>query len=81
LTIRILYLIIVTKVTMVKMVTKDPTVITEVHLTSLGRNRDRWCIILPKEAIQYLGKRTRYEIQLRPLGSVSPVKVIREVIG
>ena len=67
-------------VTMVKQVTKamtkDPTVITEGHLISLGKDRGRWSVTLPQGAIQLLGKKTRYEVTLKPLGSISSVKVL-----
>ena len=67
-------------VTMVKQVTnvmtKDSTVITEGYLISLGKDRDRWSVTLPQRAIQLLGKKTRYEVTLKPLGSIGPVRVM-----
>ena len=61
---------------MVKLVTKDPTVMTEGHLISLGRDRGRWSVAIPHEAVQLLGKRTRYKVILKPLGSISPAKIL-----
>lgn len=62
----------------VTMVTKvaDPTVIIEGHLTSLGKKRDRWCVLLSPSASKHLGKRTRYTISFQPAGSISPVRVL-----
>jgi len=59
------------------MVTKirDNEVTVEVHLTSLGRSRDRWCISIPPKVSKYLGKRTRYKVKFTPIGTIHPVKI------
>ena len=60
---------------MVKQVTvKDPTVIAEGHLISLGKERDRWGIAVPQQAIKFLGRNTIYEVTLKPLGSICMVR-------
>lgn len=61
----------------IKVVTKDPTIITEGYLVSLGKDRDRWAVAVPREATRLLGKKTRYEVELRPIGSIGPVRVLR----
>lgn len=64
-------IIIVTMITRVK----DRTVTMEGRLASLGREKDRWCVVLPSEVSKYLGKRTRYEITFKPLGSIGLMRV------
>ena len=65
-------------VTMVKQVTKvmtkDPTVVAEGHLISLGKDRNRWSIAVPQQAIKFLGRNTIYEVTLKPLGSICIVR-------
>lgn len=63
------------------MVTKvnDPTVIIEGHLSSLGRKRDRWCVPLSPSASRHLGKRTRYTITFKPVGSIGRTMVLGSV--
>jgi len=67
-------------VTMVKQVmrkqvtVKDPTVVAEGHLISLGKERNRWSIAVPQQAIKFLGRNTIYEVTLKPLGSICMVK-------
>ena len=63
-------------VTMVTKVKDYPTIITKGHLASLGKKKDRWCIILPPRVTGYLGKKTEYKIRLIPIGSVNPVHII-----
>jgi len=65
-------------VTMVKQVTKvmtkDPTVVAKGHLISLGKDRNRWSIAVPQQAIKFLGRNTIYEVTLKPLGSICIVR-------
>jgi len=64
-------IIIVTMVTKIR----DNTVTLEAHLTSLGRNRDRWCLLIPPKVSGYLGKQTRYRVKFTPIGTIHPVEV------
>lgn len=57
-------------VTNVTRITLDPTVTTEGHLVSLGKNRNRFCFIIPADAIPHLGKQTLYEITFKPIGTL-----------
>ena len=59
------------------MITKvnDHTVTMEGHLASLGKEKNRWCVVLPIEVSKYLGKRTSYEIRFKPLGSIGFVRM------
>lgn len=66
------------------MVTKtasDPTVIIQTHLTSLGKSRDRWCVLIPPQAVPALGKKTNYEITFTPIGSIKPVRVLQGAVS
>lgn len=61
------------------MVTKtasDPTVVFQTHLTSLGKSRNRWCVLIPPAAVPALGKKTNYEIAFTPIGSIKPVRIL-----
>jgi len=59
---------------------QKPTVAMEGHLASLGRKKDRWCIVLPVNVSIHLGKRTRYTITFTPTGSINPVRVLEATI-
>lgn len=66
------------------MVTKgasDSTVIIQTHLTSLGKSRDRWCVLIPPQAVPALGKKTNYEITFTPIGSIKPVRVLQGAVS
>ena len=73
---RLFEIIMVTMVTKIK----DSTVIVEGHLTSLGKKRDRWCILLSPSMSKHLGKRTRYTITFSPVGSMNPPRIL-EIVG
>lgn len=64
-------IIIVTMVTKVR----DNVVTIEAHLTSLGRNRDRWCLLIPPKVSRHFGKQTRYKVRFTPIGTIHPVEV------
>ena len=64
---------------MVTKVNDYPTVTTQGHLASLGKKKNRWCVILPSKVTGYLGKETEYEIRLIPIGSVNPVHIVGAV--
>lgn len=60
-------------------VTPPPTLATagaptEVSFTgrvaSLGRDRDRWCVVIPRTTAQLLDKRKIFQVTLRPIGSL-----------
>ena len=55
----------------------DHTVLIEGHLTNFSKKRDRWCVLLSNEASRVLGKKTKYEIQFKPIGSIPTVRILR----
>lgn len=58
---------------------KDSIVVLEAHLTSLGKSRNRWCILIPPKVTRYLGKQTRYEVSLKPMGTIPPIRILEAV--
>ena len=63
---------------MVTRVTNDVTIVFEGHLASLGKSRNRYCIIISPELSQHFGKYTNYEITCRPVGSIGKIEVVRD---
>ena len=55
----------------------DPIVVIESHLVSLGKKANRWCVPIPQEASLVLGKKTRYEVEFRPMGTLHGLKEVR----
>jgi len=46
------------------------TVVFTTKFTSLGRKRDRWCIVIPRPLSRLLDKHKIVEVSLTPMGSV-----------
>jgi len=46
------------------------SVIFNSKLTSLGRARDRWCIIIPRSSLRLLEKGKVMQVIIRPVGSL-----------
>lgn len=40
------------------------------RLASLGKDRDRWCLVIPRTTAQMLPKNAIYQVTLRPIGSL-----------
>ena len=40
------------------------------RLNSLGKERDRWCLVIPRNTAQMLPKNAIYQVTLRPIGSL-----------
>lgn len=55
---------------------RDLSISFEGHVCRLGgANKPRYCFILPMEVTPVVGKRTRYEVTLKPLGSLPRVRI------